>query len=422
MSSPSAETCSNDLTSWKVRCSTTAENTINPIRNTVENIKAEPNPNKEVIMLSLGDPTVFGNFNPPQEAVDAIVEVVQRGNSNGYAASFGIKEAREAVAHFISKPEAQLTADDIYLTCGCSDALNLAITVLCDQGDNILMPRPGFSIYKTFCGSLGIDPRMYDCLPNKSWEIDLEHLSSLVDARTRAIIVVNPSNPCGSNFTREHIVEIVKVADKFKLPIIADEIYADMVFNGKTFHSMASVSTTVPVLECGGIAKRFLVPGWRCGWVAVHDRCEAFGNEIRQGLFKLSQRILGPCTLVQAALPAILTKTPDTFHKDTLRKLEDAAGATFDKLNQIEGITPVRPDAAMYMMVGFDPVFFPEIHGDIEFTEKLISEQSVMCLPAACFEYPNFFRLVLTVPKDKLMEACTRIDEFCSKHRRRSSA
>jgi len=412
----SLKTPNQSAKQWSVTSSVTSVNTINPIRQIVENIAATPNPNKQMIHLSLGDPTVFGNYEPPPEAIEGIVEAVQSGKSNGYAPSIGYKEAREAVAEFITAETAPVNADDICLACGCSDALNLAITVLANPGDNILMPRPGFSIYKTFCGSLGVEPRHYDCVPSRSWEVDIEHMTSLIDDKTRAIVVVNPSNPCGSNFSREHILDIIKVADQLKVPIIADEIYADMVFSGKSFHSVASLSENVPVLQCGGIAKRFLVPGWRCGWVAIHDRHNIFGSDIRKGLFRLSQRILGPCTLVQAALPHLIRKTPMSFHDVTMKKLEESALLVYEKLNEIEGLNPVKPEAAMYMMVGFDPVKFPDIKGDLKFTEMLISEQSVMCLPGSCFEYPNFFRLVLTVPQPLLIEACGRMAEFCSNH------
>jgi len=410
----------SDYESWNVQPSEVSVNTINPIRNIVENLKATPNPEKEVISLALGDPSVFGNFEPPKEAVEAIVEVVQGGKHNGYFASFGMQCAREAVADHINSPtgQHQVTAADIYLSCGCSDALNLAITVLANSGDNILLPRPGFSIYKTFCGSLGVETRLYNCLPEKSWEADLCQMESLINKRTKAIVVVNPSNPCGSNFSQDHIVNILKVAEKFKVPIIADEIYADMVFSGQKFYSTASLSKTVPVLECGGLAKQFLVPGWRMGWVAVHDRQGVFGEKVRRGLLSLSQRILGPCTLVQAALPSILKNTPKSFFKETMEKLENAANTIYKELAKIDGLYPVKPEGAMYMMVGFDTMMFPDIKNDLDFTEKLISEQSVKCLPAKCFEFPNYFRLVLTVPTEKILEACERIAQFCAAHRR----
>merc|ERR1712002_51590 len=164
------------------------------------------------------------------------------------------------------------------------------------------------------------------------------------------------------------------------------------------------------------MAKRFLVPGWRMGWVVVHDRKNLFGPDIRKGLFRLSQRILGPCTLVQRAAADIITNTPQRFFDITMAKLEEAAMLVYRRLQQVDGLAPVKPNAAMYMMVGFDQPRFGDIKNDVQFTEMLIKEESVMCLPGECFEYPNYFRLVLTVPIPLLVEACDRISQFCARH------
>nr|XP_002120196.1 tyrosine aminotransferase isoform X1 [Ciona intestinalis] len=406
---------SSASTGWKVKASQTSNNTFNPIRAIVDGMVITPNSDKEMIALSLGDPTVFGNFPPPDTAVQGLLDAVTSGKYNGYGPSYGHVEARAAVANHVTTDGAVVDKGDVYLSCGCSDALNMAITVLADRGDNILVPCPGFSLYKTLSISQGIDVKLYKCKPEKCWETDLDHMASLIDSRTKAIVVVNPSNPCGSNFSRQHICDIIKVAEEYRIPIIADEIYADIVFKNERFVSCASMSANVPILSCGGIAKKFLVPGWRLGWVVVHDRHGIFGTEIRMGLVKLSQRILGPCTLIQGALPAILS-TPKSFHLETIRKLEENADYLFNQINGLPGLNPIKPTAAMYMMVGFDKQHYPEFKDDVAFTERLISEQSVFCLPAKCFEYPNYFRVVLSVPRNKTEEACARLKKFCDMH------
>ncbi len=204
------------------------------------------------------------------------------GRYNGYTSSVGYPEAREAVAEHVSCPGAELTAEDVVICSGCSCSLDLAISVLADPGDNILVrglmaavrfgffspthfefsfqiPRPGFSLYKTLAVGLGIEVREYDLLPDRDWEVDVEHLSSLADERTRAVVVNNPSNPCGSVYSREHLREILAVCERRKLPVIADEIYDHFVFPGRRFYPIASLTENVPVLCCGGLTKRFLV-------------------------------------------------------------------------------------------------------------------------------------------------------------------
>jgi len=153
---------------------------------------------------------------------------------------------------------------------GCSGALDLAISVIINEGDNLLVPVPGFPLYQVIKDSLGGSVRHYPLIPEKDWECDLVKMEEVIDARTKAILIKNPSNPCGSNFSKEHLEGIVAVASRHGLPIIADEIYGGCVFNGE-FTPIHEVRQNVPVLTMGGLAKEFVVPGWRAGWVVLHD-------------------------------------------------------------------------------------------------------------------------------------------------------
>ncbi|XP_044283986.1 tyrosine aminotransferase isoform X2 [Varanus komodoensis] len=348
---------------WAVRASDMSKRTFNPIRAIVDSMKVEPNPQKPLISLSIGDPTVFGNLPTDSEVTEAVKEALNSGRYDGYAPSVGYLSCREVVAGYYSSPEAPLEAQ-----------------------------------------------------PEKSWEIDLKQMESLVDDKTACLIVNNPSNPCGSVFSRSHLQKILAVASRQCIPILADEIYADMVFEGCKYESLAKLSTNVPILSCGGLAKRWLVPGWRMGWILIHDRRDIFGKEIRDGLLRLSQRILGPCTVVQGALGRILHQTSSEFYHNTLSFLKSNAALCYTALSAVCGLRPVKPSGAMYLMVGIEMEHFPEFENDVEFTERLIAEQSVFCLPATCFEYPNFFRVVITVPEEMMVEACQRIQRFCQRH------
>ncbi|XP_041376310.1 tyrosine aminotransferase-like [Gigantopelta aegis] len=401
--------------SWDISLSMTANNTFNPIRNIVDGMKLTPNPDKDMIALSIGDPTVFGNLPNCVVAEDAIIEAVHSRKWNGYAPSIGYEVSREAVAKYVSTPNATVEAKDIILCNGCSGSLEMCITCLASPGQNILIPRPGFSIYKTLAESVGIETKPYDLLPSRKWEVDLATLENLIDANTVAIVVTNPSNPCGSVYSRQHLTHILAIASTHKIPIIADEIYEHFVFPGLQYHSLASLTDDVPILSCGGLTKRFLVPGWRLGWIVIYDKHGVF-SRVRNGLVSLSQRILGPNSLVQSALPKILENTPQDFFNDTLEYIQKNAAVFYESLSRVQGLFPVMPQGAMYMMVGYEKERFPDIKDDVDFTEKLVKEQSVFCLPSKCFQYANFFRIVLTVPSDKVVEACERIKEFCSSH------
>uniref|UniRef100_A0A669BCU7 Tyrosine aminotransferase n=1 Tax=Oreochromis niloticus TaxID=8128 RepID=A0A669BCU7_ORENI len=351
---------------WEVKPSEMANNTLNPIRAIVDGMKLTPNPDKPMIALSIGDPTVFGNLPTDGAVLQAMKDAIDSQKYNGYAPSVGYLQSRQAVANFYSCPEAPLEAEDVILTSGCSQAIDLAISVLCNPGDNILVPCPGFSLYKTLAVSMGIEVRLYNLLPEKSWEVDLQHMESLIDEKTSCLIVTNPSNPCGSVFNKKHLQEILKVASRHCVPILADEIYCNMVFPGCSSPSLASLSSDVPILSCGGLAKRWLVP-------VSNLWCHFLKNN---------------------------------------KKI------CFSELSSVPGLNPVMPSGAMYIMVGIDMDHFPDFKNDVDFTEQLVTEQSVFCLPASAFEYPNFFRIVVTVPEEMMLEACARIREFCQSHYR----
>lgn len=340
--------------------------------------------------------------------------VIDEGNYNGYGPSVGFVESREAVAKY-SRHQGKVSASDVILCSGCSCSLDLCIAAIAGAGQNILIPKPGFSIYGTLAEGFGIESRSYKLIPEKNWEIDLQILESLIDENTAAIIITNPSNPCGSVFSKQHITDILKIAERHFVPIIADEIYEHFVFPGNDYHSISSLSKNVPVLSCGGLTKRFLVPGWRMGWIIVHDRHNAF-VEVRKGLVSLSSRILGSNSLVQGALPAILKNTPQKFYDELVETLQNHASIAFQMLKGVRGIIPIMPAGAMYMMVGIDIDSFPKYPDELEFVQDLVREQSVFCLPGKCFNIENYMRIVLTVPKEMIIEACNRIKEFCDAH------
>lgn len=401
---------------WDINSSESASNTKNPIRSIIENMDLKPNPNKPFIALTIGDPTVFGNLSVSSVAVDALVEVVKSSKYNGYVNSMGLETAREAVAKYSSTGAVYYAAEDVILTSGCSSALESCISCLANPGQNILLPKPGFSIYKTIMDDRGIDVKYYDLQPNKGWEVDLDNLKEQIDKNTVAIIINNPSNPCGSVYSRHHLEDILEIARTNFLPIISDEVYEYMVFEGQEFIPMAELSNDVPVLTCSGLTKRFLVPGWRIGWVNIHDPLGVLEKKVRPGLVALNQKTLGCNTLVQGAIPKILTEIPDTFFKKTNNMIERHARIAYEHLARVKGLRPIMPQGSMYMMVGVDLSHFPAFLSELQFLEQMVAEESVLCLPGSCFNYPGYVRIVLTVPEDKIAEACQRIEDFCHRY------
>jgi len=260
-----------------------------------------------------------------------------------------------------------------------------------------------------------IEERYYNLCMDKNWEADLDHMESLIDDRTAAIVVNNPNNPTGAVYSREHLEDILKLAQKHRVPIIADEIYGDMVFGGAQFHPMHTLKPKVPMLTCDGISKRYLVPGWRLGWLIVHDVDDAF-CKVRTAVRQLAQKIVGPCALMQGALPAILKNTPPEFFQRTRDILSENVDIVCRELASVPGITPIKAQGAMYMMIGVDVCSFPEFDGEEALIKALIAEESLYCLPGSAFNSPGAIRFVMTHSAESMLEACHRLKAFCHRH------
>jgi tyrosine aminotransferase len=400
---------------WSVRASDRSLRTINPIRQLVQGISGRPNPAKEYIDLSVGDPTKYGNLEVADDILDEFCSILHSGKCNGYTESMGALETRRAVSERYTLPNAPLTDADVILTSGVSGALELALGALANEGDNVLLPQPGFPLFRTILDGFGVECRYYRVLPDHAWEVAIDDLARLADDRTVAIVINNPSNPCGSVFSASHLKTIVDAAAELCLPIVADEVYADMVFGDQSFVSVASVSRDVPVLSVGGISKQFVVPGWRLGWLLVHDRHGVLeAGRVREGIRRLTTRMLIPNAPTQAVVPHMLSRESKSGDVQKLMKtLESNAMVLMEGLRDAVGIRIVQPQGSMYLMVEID-VDKLGFEDDLAFTKALRLEESVFVLPGACFQAPNFVRMVFCAPAHILREAASRIKDFCA--------
>lgn len=405
------------VSDWAIDPGEISLNTINPIRAIVDQLNIPKGGPKPLIPLSIGDPSLFGNLDIPQIAIDSVIKALKSKSCNGYAPSTGLLVAREAIAAKLSCPSSPIASQDVIIASGCSGALTLAIQALASPGDNILVPRPGFSLYATICGHSKVEYRYYDLLPDNNWEVDLDSLERQIDKHTKAIVINNPSNPCGANYSKVHLTAILRKAEKYRIPIIADEIYGYMVFKGETFHPMATLTSEVPILACGGLAKQYVMPGWRVGWVTVHDkRCRFKAGGIPDALQRLSTLILGANTVAQGAVPDILHTTPSEYYTHLMDTLERQAGVLIRTLETIDGLTCIIPQGAMYLMVRIDPSKFRDIPDEMVFSQLLLDEEMLFVLPGSCFQAPNYFRMVFCAPDSLLLRACDRLKSFCDKH------
>ncbi len=213
-------------------------------------------------------------------------------------------------------------------------------------------------------------------------------------------------------------MDILKFAEKHHLTIIADEIYWDMAFTGHKFYPLASLTNSVPILSLGALSKRWLVPGWRLGWILIFDPANRL-SEVRKGMTMLAQRLCGPNSIIQGALPEIFEKVPESFYSSLNAQLESLAMFCFNALKSIHGLRPISPQGTMYIMVEIQISKFADILDDLDFCQKLLAEENVLLLPGRAFGLNNFTRVVFCGPEEIIHEASQRISEFCDRHARK---
>ncbi|XP_070504601.1 tyrosine aminotransferase-like isoform X2 [Chironomus tepperi] len=408
---------------WNLVASELAKKSENSIRSIWEDSKNGPNPLLKVITLQIGDPTVFGNFKVAPETREALRNALET-DTFSYMSCEGPESSREPVAQYVntnndkvssSLDVPRVTSKDIILTSGCSMALEMCFRVFALPGENILLPRPCWG-YSTWILGYGIEARYFDLDPMKEWQVDIKHLESMINDKTKAILINNPGNPCGNVYSKEHLLEILEVAERHKLPIISDEVYEFFTFPGVQFYPLATLSKTVPILTCSGLTKRFIMPAARMGWIVINDRNNVL-SDIKEGLLNIAGRNFIPNSTLVKALPGILENTPQQFFDDNSKTVSIHALSVFNILKTCPGIVPIMPKGAMYLMAKIELDKFPEIDTCLAFTQRLFHEQSVGVFPGfPCFNFPGFFRIVLTVPEDLIIEACERIKTFCEKY------
>lgn len=374
---------------------------------------------KSVIPLGYADPSPFECYRVPKEAEDSLVEAIRSGKYNGYAPAVGLPEARRAVAEYLSPGlPYKLVADEVYLTSGCRQAMDVTVAVLGCKDANILLPRPGYPLYEALLAYYGIEARHYNLIPERNWEVDLDHLETIADRNTVAMVLVNPNNPCGVVFSHEHLAKVAETAKKLGLLIVSDEVYAPLVFDHRQFVPMGLFATVVPVVTLGSISKRWLVPGWRLGWIVT---CDPNGilkeTKIIEGMRNLLNVVVDPATIAQAALPNILKKTTQDFYEQTLRTLCHAGDICYSRAQKLDVLCcHSKPQGSMFLMIKINIHCFEDLNDDVEFCGKLAKEESVIVLPGSLLGMKNWIRVAFAVYPSMLEEAWDRIESFCKRH------
>ncbi|XP_043701446.1 nicotianamine aminotransferase 1-like [Telopea speciosissima] len=375
---------------------------------------------RPTIHLGHGDPSHYPSFRTTPVAEDAIVDAVRSAKFNCYAPAVGILPARRAVAEYLSSNlPYKLSPDDVNLTNGCKQAIEVVVSVLSQQpGANILLPRPGFPTYEALAASKHLEFRHFDLLPDKGWEIDLDTVEAVADDNTVAMVIINPGNPGGNVFTYQHLQKVAETARRLGILVIADETYGCVAFGTNPFVPMGTFGLIAPVITLGSISKRWMVPGWRLGWLVITDPSgvlkEAKIVESINGCLNICS---DPATFVQGSIPKILEDTKEDFFKNVIDILSQASDMCYETLKNIDCLTcPHKPEGSMFVMVKLNLSLLEDIVDDIDFCYKLVKEESVVILPGITVGLKNWLRITFAIEPSSLEDALGRLKSFCQRH------
>jgi len=374
---------------------------------------------KEMLYLNIGDPNIY-DFKPPEHLVKSTYDAMMK-NFNGYAPSSGIKEAVSAIEREADR-KGITNVHDVFVTTGASEAIDVCLTALVNDGENVLTPTPGYPLYTAIASKLQMMENPYyldeengSSEPRSAgtgWLPDIDDIKSKINKKTKAIILINPNNPTGSLYTTENLQAIIDLALEHNLVIFADEIYDKLLFDGKKHVSIASMNKDVSCITFGGLSKNYMVPGFRIGWGIVSGRKEIL-SDYMEAINKILRARLSANHPEQYGIKISLEG--DQSHlTEANKKLTSRRNMTVEMLNSIPGISCVKPEGAFYA--------FPQLHGinsDAHFVSELIKETGVVVVPGSGFgQKPGtqHFRVVF-LPNEQILEkAYKAIGDFYVKY------
>lgn len=367
----------------------------------------------KVLHLNIGDPNKY-DFDTPQHMKDALYEAAQQ-NYNGYAPSEGYLELREAIIEREKRRNnVTYSPDDICVTTGVTESLQMLLNASLDPGDELLIPGPTYPQYTLITRFMDSEPIAYRCVEEEGWQPDVDYIRKRISNRCKGIVLINPNNPTGALYSKKVIKEIIDIAGEYQVPIISDEIYDDMVFDSQQ-HATATLAKDVPVITFNGFSKVYLVPGWRVGYVMFHHNGEL--DKVQEAFMKIARSRLCANSVCQRACIAAL-KGPQDHISEVNNKLRQRRDFCYKRLNEIEGISTAKPEGAFYIFPKIEAMDSGVWKDDKEFALDLLHEAHVLVVHGSgfCSKYGrNHFRAVILPQMEILEQAMDSIETFMKK-------
>ena len=362
----------------------------------------------KILPLNIGDPINF-DFQTPAHLIEAVYKAMKDGK-NGYAPSPGIKEALDAIRGEAER-KGITSVQDVFVTSGVSETVDICLSALLNPGDNLLTPSPDYPLYSAVLAKAGLELNTYALNEDDGWQPDLIDVHKKIGPRARGIVLINPNNPTGAVCSRRMLEAIAELARRNNLVIFADEIYDKLILDDDQHISLASIAPDVPIVTFGGLSKNYLAPGWRIGWGIVSGDAAAVKPYI-DGIHRLLRSRLCANHPEQYAIKAAL-EGPQDHLKEVLGKLRSRRDLTVKWCNSTPRVSCVSPKGAFY---AFPKLDIPE--GDDVFVKELLVQKHVLVVNGSGFGQKagtKHFRIVFLPDEQTLSTAYAGIADFMKK-------
>ncbi len=357
---------------------------------------------QRILKLNIGNPAPFG-FDVPEELIQDMIYNLPL--AQGYCESKGLFSARKAVMQYCQEKNfPEVTIDDIYIGNGVSELIVMAMQALLNNGDEMLIPAPDYPLWTAAVNLSGGRAVHYIKDESSDWYPDLDDIRSKITDKTRGIVVINPNNPTGAVYPREILEGIVQIAREHSLVIFADEIYDKILYDEAEHVALASLSDDLLTVSFNGLSKSYRAAGFRSGWMVVSGAKHKAGGYI-EGLNMLASMRL--C----ANVPAQLTIQTALGGYQSINDLVAPGGRlceqrtrAWELLNDIPGVSCVKPKGALYMFPRLDSKRY-KIHDDEKLVLDLLKQQKILVVQGTGFNWPQHDHLrIVTLPRTEDLE------------------
>ncbi len=375
------------------------------------------NEGHRILKLNIGNPAVFGFEAPDVIMRDMIAALPQ---AQGYSDSKGIASARRAVftRYELVPGFPRFDIDDVFLGNGVSELITMTLQALLDNGDQVLIPAPDYPLWTASTALAGGTPVHYLCDETQGWQPDIADVEAKITDRTKALVVINPNNPTGAVYSREILTQMVELARKHQLLLLADEIYDKILYDDAEHISLASLAPDVLTLTFNGLSKAYRVAGYRSGWLVITGPKEHATSFI-EGISLLANMRLCPNVPAQHAIQVALGghQSIEDLVLPGGRLLEQR-DAAWNKLNEIPGVSCVKPKGALYAFPRLDPEVY-DIQDDEQLVLDLLLQEKILVVQGTGFNWPapDHLRIVTLPWARDLTSAIERLGNFLVSYR-----